>query len=323
LETGPIFKVLNYEKHLPAIAILFLKLLQSSSNGLSESEVDAKRKIYGPNEIAHEKAPAWYVQLFEAFLNPFIVVLIILAIISFIMDVLLVPPGEADYKTVIVVGVMVLLSTLLRFWQEFTSNRAAEQLKSMVKTTATVLRQEHGKKEIDIIDLVPGDIVFLSAGDMIPADCRIIQSKDLFVSQSMLTGESLPVEKKEFLIADDGKKSPLALENICFMGTNVVSGTAIAIVVTSGNLTYFGSIGKAISGKRAETSFDKGINKVSWLLIRFMLVMVAIGFFNKWFYKRKLVRGFIIWYIYSGRPYSGNVAYDCYGQPGQGSCKYE
>src|SRR5665647_703503 len=264
---------------------VFFKLLQSSSNGLSESEVDAKRKIYGPNEIAHEKAPAWYVQLFEAFLNPFIVVLIILAIISFIMDVLLVPPGEADYKTVIVVGVMVLLSTLLRFWQEFTSNRAAEQLKSMVKTTATVLRQEHGKKEIDIIDLVPGDIVFLSAGDMIPADCRIIQSKDLFVSQSMLTGESLPVEKKEFLIADDGKKSPLALENICFMGTNVVSGTAIAIVVTSGNLTYFGSIGKAISGKRAETSFDKGINKVSWLLIRFMLVMVPLVFLINGFTK--------------------------------------
>src|SRR5665647_1534536 len=264
---------------------VFFKLLQSSSNGLSESEVDAKRKIYGPNEIAHEKAPAWYVQLFEAFLNPLIVVLIILAIISFIMDVLLVPPGEADYKTVIVVGVMVLLSTLLRFWQEFTSNRAAEQLKSMVKTTATVLRQEHGKKEIDIIDLVPGDIVFLSAGDMIRADYRIIQSKDLFVSQSMLTGESLPVEKKEFLIADDGKKSPLALENICFMGTNVVSGTAIAIVVTSGNLTYFGSIGKAISGKRAETSFDKGINKVSWLLIRFMLVMVPLVFLINGFTK--------------------------------------
>src|SRR5487761_2227234 len=165
----------------------FFKLLQSSINGLSESEVDDKRKLFGPNEIAHEKAPAWYSQLFEAFLNPFIIVLIILAIISFIMDVLLVPPGEADYKTVIVVIVMVLLSTLLRFWQEFTSNRAAEQLKSMVKTTATVLRQQDGKKEIDIIELVPGD--------MIPYDCRIIQSKDLFVSQSMLTGESLPVEK--------------------------------------------------------------------------------------------------------------------------------
>lgn len=255
-----------------------LTILQASGDGLSENEVIEKRKVYGVNEIAHEKAPSWYLQLFQAFLNPFIAVLIILAIISFVMDVLLAKPGEADYKTVIVVSVMVMLSSLLRFWQEFTSNRAAEQLKGMVKTTATVLRKESGKKEIDIIHLVPGDIVFLSAGDMIPADCRVIQSKDLFISQSMLTGESLPVEKRELTIIDAEKKSVLELENICFMGTNVVSGTASAIVVTTGNLTYFGSIGKAITGKRAETSFDKGINKVSWLLIRFMLVMVPLVF---------------------------------------------
>ena len=264
---------------------VFFQMFQSNSNGLSESEVVAKRKLYGANEIAHEKAPSWYSQLFQAFLNPFIAVLIILAIISFIMDVLLAPPGEADYKTVIVVSVMVLLSSLLRFWQEFTSNRAAEQLKSMVKTTATVLRQEHGKQEIDIIDLVPGDIAFFSAGDMIPADCRIIQSKDLFISQSMLTGESLPVEKRGLNITDAEKKLTLELENICFMGTNVVSGTATAMVVTTGDLTYFGSIGKAITGKRAETSFDKGINKVSWLLIRFMLVMVPLVFFINGFTK--------------------------------------
>ncbi len=135
------------------------------------------------------------------------------------MDVLFAKPGEEDYKTVIVVSIMVMLSSLLRFWQEFTSNRAAEKLKGMVKTTATVLRKESCKKEIDIIHLVPDDIVFLSAGDMIPADCRIIQSKDLFISQSMLTGESLPVEKKELAIKDAEKKSVLELENICFMGT--------------------------------------------------------------------------------------------------------
>lgn len=264
---------------------VFFKLLQSSSNGLSETEVAAKKKVYGANEIAHEKAPSWYRQLIEAFINPFIAVLIILAIISFIMDVLFAPHGQADYKTVIVVSVMVLLSSLLRFWQEFTSNRAAEQLKGMVKTTATVLRQGSGKKEIDIINLVPGDVVFLSAGDMIPADCRIMQSKDLFISQSMLTGESLPVEKTGINSIDAEKKSLLELENICFMGTNVVSGTAIAMVVTTGNLTYFGSIGKAITGKRAETSFDKGINKVSWLLIRFMLVMVPLVFLINGFTK--------------------------------------
>ncbi|TWI97678.1 Mg2+-importing ATPase [Mucilaginibacter frigoritolerans] len=256
----------------------FYNTLECSETGLNKASVEEKKRKFGLNEIEHEKAPAWFVQLFQAFLNPFIAVLIVLASVSFVMDVLMAAPGEQDYKTVIVVSVMVILSSLLRFWQEYTSNRAAEELKSMVKTTATVQRQEKGKFEINIIDLVPGDIVFLSAGDMIPADCRIIQSKDLFVSQAMLTGESLPLEKRELSIADAHKKSPLELDNICFMGTNVVSGTAHALVVTTGNLTYFGTIGKAITGKRNETSFDKGVNKVSWLLIRFMLVMVPLVF---------------------------------------------
>lgn len=257
---------------------LFYAMLESSEEGLSRANVDEKKRKFGLNEIQHEKAAAWYVQLFQAFLNPFIAVLIILASVSFVLDVLMAAPGEQDYKTVIVVGVMVILSSLLRFWQEYSSNRAAEELKSMVKTTATVLRQHKGRIEVNIIDLVPGDIVYLSAGDMIPADCRILQSKDLFISQAMLTGESLPIEKREYGIPDADQKSPLDLENICFMGTNVVSGTATAIVVTTGNLTYFGTIGKAITGKRAETSFDKGVNKVSWLLIRFMMVMVPLVF---------------------------------------------
>jgi Mg2+-importing ATPase len=255
----------------------FFRILDSDDHGLSNEIVEQKRKEFGLNEIAHEKAPAWYIQLFEAFLNPFIAVLIILASVSFVIDVLMAAPGEKDYKTVIVVSIMVLLSSLLRFWQEYSSNRAAEQLKSMVKTTVTVWR-ENAKKEINIIDLVPGDIVLLSAGDMIPADCRVIQSKDLFISQAMLTGESLPVEKLGHSIENAESKSPLELDNLCFMGTNVVSGTASAIVVTIGDITYFGSIGKALSGKRAETSFDKGVNKVSWLLIRFMLVMVPLVF---------------------------------------------
>ncbi|MDF2434033.1 MAG: P-type Mg2+ transporter [Mucilaginibacter sp.] len=257
---------------------LFYVMLESGEEGLSRADVDEKKRIFGLNEIQHEKAAAWYVQLFQAFLNPFIAVLIILASVSFVLDVLMAAPGEQDYKTVIVVGVMVILSSLLRFWQEYSSNRAAEELKSMVKTTATVLRQQKGRIEVNIIDLVPGDIVYLSAGDMIPADCRILQSKDLFISQAMLTGESLPIEKREHCIPDADDKSPLDLDNICFMGTNVVSGTATAIVVTTGNLTYFGTIGKAITGKRAETSFDKGVNKVSWLLIRFMMVMVPLVF---------------------------------------------
>ncbi|KQC00050.1 magnesium-translocating P-type ATPase [Pedobacter sp. Hv1] len=253
-------------------------MLESSENGLSSAEVSERRKKFGFNEIAHEKAAAWYVQLFQAFLNPFIAVLIVLAAVSFIIDVLLASPEEQSYKTVIVVGVMVLLSSLLRFWQEYSSNRAAESLKSMVKTTATVIRNNKERTELNIIDLVPGDLVFLSAGDMIPADCRLVQSKDLFVSQSMLTGESLPVEKRTAQLAPIQNDGPLEMDNICFMGTNVVSGTGMAIIVNTGSATYFGSISKAITGKRAETSFDKGINKVSWLLIRFMLVMVPMVF---------------------------------------------
>lgn len=264
---------------------LFYAMLESDENGLSKANVEEKKRKFGPNEIQHQKAPAWYVQLFQAFVNPFIVVLLILAIVSFITDVVIAGPGEHDYKTVTVVMVMVILSSLLRFWQEFSSNRAAEALKSMVTTTATVLRKGQPKAEINIVELVPGDIVYLSAGDMIPADCRIIQSKDLFVSQAMLTGESLPLEKREHSIPDADSKSPLELDNICFMGTNVVSGTAMAIIVTTGNLTYFGTIGKAITGKRNETSFDKGVNKVSWLLIRFMMVMVPLVFLINGFTK--------------------------------------
>ncbi|WP_286925643.1 magnesium-translocating P-type ATPase [Flavobacterium sp. UBA4197] len=257
---------------------LIYALLETSEAGLSQQTAEEKLKKFGPNEIQHEKAPSWYKQLFMAFVNPFIAVLIALVVISAVMDIILAAPGEQDYKTVIVVSVMIILSSLLRFWQEYSSNQAAEALKNMVTTTATVLRKTIGKQEISFKDLVPGDILYLSAGDMIPADIRIIQSKDLFVSQAILTGESLPLEKREAPVTNPTAKPPLELENICFMGTNVVSGTATAIVVATGNLTYLGAIGKAISGKRSETSFDKGVNKVSWLLIRYMLVMVPLVF---------------------------------------------
>ncbi len=256
----------------------FLGLLESDEVGLTAEVVEERQQQFGDNEVVHEKAPAWYIQLFQAFIDPFIGILIIIAATSFVMDVILAKPEERDYKTVIVVLILIFLSSLIRFWQEFQSNRAAEQLKKMVTTTATVLRFEEAKKEIDIKQLVPGDIIFLSAGDMIPADCRIIQSKDLFLNQSTLTGEALPVEKKEFSIPDAHQRSPLELENICFMGTNVESGQATAIIVATGSNTYFGSISKSITGKRAETSFDKGVSSVSWLLIRFMIFMVPLVF---------------------------------------------
>ncbi len=253
--------------------------LETGETGLAEEQVKEKLEKYGLNEVVTEKAPSWVVQFLLAFLTPFNGILAVIACISFVTDVVMAPtPAERDYSTTVLVIAMVLLSTIIRFWQEFRSNKAAEQLKSMVRTTATVLRQMKGKKEIDIKELVPGDMVFLSAGDMIPGDCRIIYSKDLFVSQSILTGEALPVEKKELPVQNVAGKSPLELENICFMGTNVVSGTAAAVVVTTGKNTFFGSISKTLTGKRPETSFDKGVNSVAWLLVKFMLVMVPLVF---------------------------------------------
>ena len=146
---------------------------------------------------------------------------------------------------------------------------------------------------MDIKDLVPGDILFLSAGDMIPADCRILQSKDLFVSQSILTGEAMPVEKKDIVVENAHDKSPLEMENICFMGTNIESGTGTAIVITTGSNTYFGAIGKSLTGKRPETSFDRGVKSVSWLLIKFMIVMVPLVFLINGFSKGNWLEAFL------------------------------
>ena len=263
-------------------------LLNTTPGGLSDEGVIERRLQYGKNEVAHEKAPAWYVQFMHAFITPFNGILLFVSCISLCTDVIFAEPEDRSYKTVIVLLTMIFLSTVLRFWQEFRSNQAAEKLKAMVHTTTAVLRQSNEKpQELPVMDLVPGDIVYLAAGDMIPADLRLLTSKDLFISQAMLTGESIPVEKYDTLGAVAQKsvgnattqtKSPLELDNICFMGTNVVSGSASGIVVATGDETYFGSLAREITGKRPLTSFDKGINRVSWVLMRFMLVMVPIVF---------------------------------------------
>lgn len=255
------------------------QMMDSRVGGLNDESVKEKQETYGFNEVHHEKSPSWISQLLSAFVNPFIGILIFIAITSTIIDIWLPKSSDEDYSTVIMVAVMVCISVVLRFIQEYKSNAAANQLKDMVETTATVMR-DGSKVEIDMHELVPGDIVFLSAGDMIPADCRILLSKDLFVIQSALTGESLPVEKKGVILNKEGiaKQSPFELENICYMGTNVVSGTATVIVVNTGSTTYFGSLSKSVMNKRAETGFDKGLKKVSYLLITFMAVMVPVVF---------------------------------------------
>ncbi|QQX61466.1 magnesium-translocating P-type ATPase [Pseudomonas chlororaphis] len=267
--------------------------VKSNANGLTELDAEGRLQRDGFNEVAHDRPPHALVQLLQAFNNPFIYVLMTLTGISFFTDFWLpLQAGEeTDLTGVIIVLVMVLVSGLMRFWQEYRSAKAAEALKAMVRTTATVLRREQmgmkaALREVPMRDLVVGDIVQLSAGDMIPADIRLIESRDLFISQAVLTGEALPVEKYDTLGAVQEKSAHrtaaadqqdlLDLPNICFMGTNVVSGTATAVVVATGARTYFGSLARSIVGSRTQTAFDRGVNSVSWLLIRFMLVMVPV-----------------------------------------------
>lgn len=254
--------------------------LGTRREGLYEAEALEKRKEYGVNEIVSEQHNQWFVLLIKAFINPFIGILMFLALVSIFMDVLLAAPEDREWMTVIIISIMVTLSGLIRFQQEWKSNKASEALKKMVNNKASVFRKGmESFVDINMADLVPGDVIFLSAGDMIPADVRIVEAKDLFVSQSSLTGESEAVEKTPQLMPQaHATGSVIDLNNICFMGSNVISGSARAVVITTGTYTYLGSVAKNLVGKRAQTSFDRGINNVSLLLIRFMLVMVPFVF---------------------------------------------
>ncbi len=256
-----------------AAAIL---LLASDEKGLTASEAADRLARFGPNEVGHEKAPTWWSRLWHCYRNPFNLLLTALAAVSYL---------GGDTRATIVIGCMVVLSTMIRFVQEGRSHRAAESLKAMVGNTGTVIRRDGkptdanagapGHQEIAIRDLVPGDLVALSAGDMIPADCRVLTARDLFVSQAAMTGESLPVEK----FADQRVETvdPLEQTNLVFMGTSVVSGAATILVVVTGSRTYFGTLAaKVLAVDPEPTAFQAGVNSVSWLLIRFAMVMVPI-----------------------------------------------
>ncbi|MBA1295593.1 magnesium-translocating P-type ATPase [Pseudomonas lurida] len=258
-------------------AVPLLGTLGSHTDGLTTAEADALRVQYGLNEVEHEQPLPWWVHLWHCYKNPFNLLLTLLAVISWLTE---------DMKAATVIFSMVVLSTLLRFWQEAKSNKAADALKAIVSNTATVLRRDDGKRiELPIKQLVPGDVIVLSAGDMIPADCRVLSAKDLFVSQAAMTGESMPVEKFAHQ-QDAATRNPLDLENILFMGTNVVSGAATAVILTTGNSTYFGALAQRVTATdRATTSFQHGVNKVSWLLIRFMFVMAPLVLFINGFTK--------------------------------------
>ncbi|TAL88098.1 MAG: magnesium-translocating P-type ATPase [Rhodanobacter sp.] len=258
-----------------------LAALETTLAGLAEEQIEARLHRDGPNEVSHEKPPHWSRQLLRAFKNPFIVVLLVLAVV----EVFATPD---DLSGPIIIAVMVTISVLLNFSQEFRSSRAAENLKAMVRNTATATRKAsdgHSEQiEVPVVELVAGDIVHLGAGDMVPGDLRLLGAKDLFISQAILTGESLPVEKAApaRMSGPQRHDSALDLPTVCYMGTNVISGTATAVVVATGARSYLGSLAHSMSGQRVQTSFDRGVKSVSWLLIRFMAVMVPVVLGIQW-----------------------------------------
>ena len=261
-----------------------LKDLHTTFRGLDEEAVSASRSKYGSNKVTHEKKKSLPKRLAGAFINPFTAILFCLALVSTMTDMIF-PyfsllgsvPEDFDPLTVVIIMTMVVISGTLRFVQDTRSGNAAEKLLAMITTTCTVTRREKEKEEIPIDDLVVGDIVHLSVGDMIPADLRILDAKDLFVSQSSLTGESEPIEKMSAVSPQT--ETITDYTNIAFMGSDVISGSATGVVVCTGDRTLFGSMASAVAGEAVETSFTKGVNAVSWVLIRFMLVMVPLVFF--------------------------------------------
>ncbi|EQD49227.1 magnesium-transporting ATPase MgtA [mine drainage metagenome] len=283
---------------------LALRRLDSSVEGLLDREAEDRLGVYGANTVAQEARVGPLRQLLSYFKNPLNLLLIALAVLSLYL-------GDREAATII--ALMVVISITLTFVQEYRSTNAAERLREMVSTTATVLRKDrrsgvpdevnrhfnihlhpHGpqRREVPIAELVPGDVIQLSAGDMIPADVRLLTAKDLFINQSSLTGEALPVEKF-FAAETDTTRAPLQLNNVCFMGTNVVSGTATAVIVHTGALTYFGRLAQLITGEKNLTSFDRGIRQFTWLMIRFIFVMTPLVFLINGFTKGDWMEAFL------------------------------
>ena len=254
----------------------FLEKYKVKETGLSTKKAEENIRNLGLNEIKQAKPKKWYHYFLESLLTPFNCILIGISIILVYTDIYL--AEVPSYANIIVIAVLVIASTLLDFFESYRSNKAAEKLKEMVATTAVVIR--NGKEvEVPVKNITLGDIVLLSAGSLIPADLRIIEAKDLYVGQSSLTGESDSVKKSvELENADDKVDNIAELDNICFMGTNVISGSAKGIVIKTGDSTYFGKIAHTISSGKEKTAFQKGIENISKLLIRFMLIMIPLVF---------------------------------------------
>lgn len=257
---------------------------ETSIAGLHDFEADFRRKRFGKNESVAVKKENPLLKLAKTFGNPLVILLIGLAAITWAMS------GKESLTSIIIMMTMVALGVSIKYVQELKADSAAEKLRAMVTTTSTVYR-EGEQIEIPLVDLVPGDLIRLSAGDVVPGDVRLVQAKDLFLNQSALTGEALPVEKFAGKIEDAGSSNPLEFNNICFLGTNVVSGTGIAIIILTGKDTYFGSISQSLTRQNVTTGFDKGINQVTYLMMGFMLILVPCVFLIN-----LLTKGLNLWF---------------------------
>ena len=256
-----------------------LAFYKSSFRGLTEEQVEENRNLYGENIITKGQEDSILKKIYESIINPFTVILLVIALVSLVTNVWLAKPGEEDPTTSIIIVVLVLISGGIRFVQELRSDRAASNLSRLIVNTATVIR-EGVEQELPIDELVVGDIIKLSAGDMIPADVLLLDSRDFFVQQSGLTGESDAVEKVCLAKSDEQKlDSLLETESLAFMGTNVISGRATALVLVVGDETMMGAIEQTLNTYDEPTSFEREMNSISWLLIRLMLVMVPVVFF--------------------------------------------
>jgi Mg2+-importing ATPase len=279
--------------------------LASSPGGLTWPEAVRRLAQFGRNELTSQQPPSWLAVMWTAVKHPFNGVLAALGVVSGL---------TGDLKAVIVMAAMIVLSVGLRFWQEMKSLVQAESLRKLVRNEATVLRAEnkgvdrkpsaldHLASDIPTAELVPGDVVLLSAGDMVPADLRLVESRDLFVTQSALTGEAMPVEKyePERQLRPGGAPQPVGLPvevldspHLLFMGSSIVSGTGKAVVLATGNHTYFGALAEQLAGKRPVTAFDRGVRRVSWLLIKFMLVMAPVVFLLNGLIKHDWLEAFL------------------------------
>ncbi len=254
----------------------FLKTFQIDESGLKEEEAISRLNKYGLNEVKQAKPKRWYNYFWSSLFSPFNSILLGIACVLYYTDVYL--ADNPSYANIIVIGILVASSTLLEFFEEYHSNKAAEKLKELVATTTTVIR--NGKEtKIPIKQVVLGDIVLLSAGSLVPADLRVLDSKDLYVGQSSLTGESDAVKKVVETIYNTSEIDSISdLDNICFMGTNVISGTAKCAVIKTADDTYFGKVAHTIQNNKTKSAFQSGIESISKLLIRFMLILIPIVF---------------------------------------------